>query len=121
MTTTVDPQLFEAFYRIAHIHTDWTRWANHLNNPTVVPGYGTIELIHSITDARTTRWGEYDQGSTSPAGLVFRVIPENSGDVGLYMMNGEYDSYGRERYDGPFERVQGVEVTQTVYRPLDKS
>lgn len=111
--------LFKAAYFIQN-HQSFDNWA--------YPGYGqkkhspvriedmTVLVVDTIEDSRDrdSHYGEYMQGSTSPAGIRFKV-EFDSGDVIYLQKDGEYDSYGEVSYSGKLREVKPVAKTVTIY------
>lgn len=113
--------LFRAFYELAH-SKDWSEW--EYRKAAVIPGFGTVRVVSSMEDCRrayrdSSYHGEFAQGSTAPAGLVFEVTYID-GDVRLFQKDGTYDSYGSVSYDGGgFYELKAVEKTVVAYERVD--
>ncbi len=113
MTTNHQVDLYKAAYLIrAHVNGQWTRWTYQRN--ATIDGLGRVEMVHKIHDDRTEDRGEPAQGSSAPAGLVFRVITPGGG-VAHFAQYGEYDSYGDETYNGDFVEVEVQTRTVETY------
>lgn len=114
-----DFELYKAHHFIASKKT-WEQWACTAKKPVNIEGLGTAEIVHTLEDTREKRSNYYDsqyeQGSTAPAGLIFKVTyPDNS--VRHFQKSGTYDSYGNAEYTGLFFEVATVEKTILTFEP----
>lgn len=109
--------VLKAVYHLAN-ENNWGGWSWGGTRST--PGtFGdlTIQLVDSqIHDSREgdDYYGEYPQGSTAAAYLLFKVT-DKSGAVAFVRKSGEFDSYGSLSWDGPITEVKPIEKTVTVY------
>ncbi|WP_040828951.1 hypothetical protein [Nocardia jiangxiensis] len=114
--------LYRAFYQLAHARP-WSDWAYH--KTANIPVFGNVEVVSTIEDCRKAHrddyYGdEYAQGSTAPAGLVFKVTYLD-GSIRFYQKDGTYGSYdGDVSYDGgSFFELKAVEKTVLTYERVD--
>lgn len=98
-----------AYYLLNAGH--WAEWSEGENRH--VEGLGNVRVLSTIADNRYSSYGEYNQGSTAPAGVVFQVT-FSDGEMRFYQKDGTYDSYGEVDYSGgSFFEVKRVQ--QEVY------
>jgi hypothetical protein len=112
-------ELYKAHHLLAETK-QWDQWSYCASKPVSVEGLGTVEIAHTLEDTRTKRSNYYDsayeQGSTAPAGMIFRVTyPDES--VRHFQKSGTFDSYGEAEYTGSFFEVATVEKTILTFEP----
>lgn len=83
---------------------------------TKIEGLGVVEVLDVKEDSRDDSYGggEYAQGSTADASIVFKVTFSDGREVFL-LKEGTYDSYGEVSYNGSFRPVTLKTKTVTVY------
>ncbi|WP_431941643.1 hypothetical protein [Nocardia grenadensis] len=109
------PDLYKAAYLLSE-YASWQHWATRKGKDIPVGDLGTVQVVSVLEDSRSRDYyDEYGQGSTAPAGIVFRVeYPD--GSVRFFEKNGTYDSYGAEDYSGgSFFEVEKVSKEIFVY------
>lgn len=116
-----DFELYKAHHFIASAK-QWEQWSYAAKKPVHLAGLGTVEVVHTLEDERGKRSGYYDsqyeQGSTAPAGLIFKVtFDDQDRTVRHYQKSGTYDSYGNAEYGGMFYEVKTVEKTIQTFEP----
>jgi hypothetical protein len=90
---------------------NWSSWSE--GDTRNITDLGAVKVLSTIADSRTSYYGEYDQGSTAPAGIVFQVT-FTDGEMRFYQKDGTYDSYGEVDYSGgSFFEVRRVQ--QEIY------
>lgn len=110
MSSPAEEILYKTYYFLAE-QGAWDCWERDKNQPRTIYGLGTVEVVNVLEDSRgASPYGEYDQGSTALAGLVFKVTYPD-GSVRHFEKAGTYDSYGSSNYAGSFFEVATVEKT----------
>lgn len=109
--------VLKAVYHLAN-ENHWGGWSwGGTRSTSRTFGDLTIELVDSQTDDSREGdgyYGEYSQGSTAPAYLLFKVT-DKFGAVAFVRKSGEFDSYGHLSWHGPITEVKPIEKTVTVY------
>ncbi|MFE7717523.1 hypothetical protein ACFU44_00600 [Nocardia rhizosphaerihabitans] len=109
-------RLWKAHHYLAN-EGNWSQW--EYRREAHVKGLGAVNVVNTIEDSRTLNaWEDFGQGSTAPAGIVFRVVFDD-GIERYYQKTGTYDSYGDAEYNGgQFFEVAVTEKTVNVYARL---
>ena len=90
------------------------QWVSFRGRERKIAGLGTVEVVDVKEDTREDEYGEFMQGSTADASIVFKVTHDD-GTVTFLVKGGEYDSYGDSRYEGGIHRVTPRVKTVTIY------
>ncbi|MFE2997977.1 hypothetical protein ACFXG4_23525 [Nocardia sp. NPDC059246] len=109
-------KLYKAFYLLA-VANSWDNWEWQKDRDIEVPDLGRVRVLSTLDDSRSRdRYDEFGEGSTAPAGIVFRVQFYEDGSEHLYQKDGTYDSYGTVSYSGgSFFEVVKKEVKSFRY------
>lgn len=98
-----------AYYLLNAGH--WAQWSE--GETRNIADLGNVKVLSTIADNRYSSYGDFYEGSTAPAGIIFQVT-FTDGEMRFYQKDGTCDSYGNLSYEGgSFFEVKRVQ--QEVY------